>query len=51
MSAQEAKEYGLVDEVFSFPKISPNEHHPDGKDGKEITQCVFCAKGKKEGLR
>jgi len=24
---------------------------PTGKDGKEITQCVFCAKGKKEGLR
>jgi ATP-dependent Clp protease ATP-binding subunit ClpX len=24
---------------------------PTGKDGKEVTQCVFCAKGRKEGLR
>jgi hypothetical protein len=40
-----------------WTKCSPSENKheemttPTGKDGKEITQCVFCAKGKKEGLR
>jgi hypothetical protein len=38
-----------------WTKCSPSENKsmmnttPTGKDGKEITQCVFCAKGKKEG--